>query len=156
VTEPIPVERYAPRQRRDVETPLTDEEIKRNALRFAGNSWRRFRSYAKRYMKKYGKVSPEPEGHSFFNNRMLEDTFARVDDPNNLPNGKLIESRQRLATPLMDFRSKLDDPSKFDEVYAASLGRRMPGYTVTVSKAMSASQAVHEKDSIRTFVEKAR
>lgn len=137
-----------------MKTSPTDEEIKANALRFAGNTWRRFVAYKRRFMKKFGNVTSEPTGNAFFNNRLLEDTFARADDPNHLPNGKLIESRQRLATPIMDFRAKLDDPSKFDEIYATSLARRMPGFTVEVSRAMSASVAVHEKDSIRTFVTK--
>ncbi|RWZ78780.1 MAG: hypothetical protein EOT05_03475 [Candidatus Microsaccharimonas sossegonensis] len=134
--------------------PPTDQEIKANALRFAGNTWRRFVAYRRRYMKKYGNVASEPTGHAYFNNRLFEDTFARTDDPNHLPNGKQIESRQRMATSIMDFRASLHDPSKFDEIYATSLSRRMPGYIVEVSRAMSASVAIHEKDSIRTFVTK--
>jgi hypothetical protein len=137
-----------------VDIPPTDEEIKANALRHAGNTWRRFVAYKRRFMKKFGTVASEPTGIAFFNNRLLEDTFARTDDPNGLPHGKQIETRQRMVTPIMDFRSKLADPSKYDEIYATSLGRRMPGYTVEVSKAMSASTKVHEKDSIRTFVTK--
>jgi hypothetical protein len=138
-----------------VETSPTRNEIRVHALRFAGNTWRRYKSYVRRYMLKYGSVSSKPTPHAYFDNRILEDSFARQDDPNSLPNGKSIERRQRLANPIMDFRQKLTDPSEFDLIYAESLGRRMPGFTVEVSNAMSASKVVHEKSSIRTFVTKA-
>ena len=137
-----------------METPPTDKEIRVNALRFAGNNWRRFGSYKRRFLEKYGASSPAPTPAAFYNNRLLEDTYAKQGDANPLPHGKSIEVRQKLADPLVAFRASLKDPSEFDKIFAESLARRMPGHKVEVSKAMSASTAVHEKDSIRTFVTK--
>ncbi|MFZ2126457.1 MAG: hypothetical protein WAV04_03015 [Candidatus Microsaccharimonas sp.] len=138
-----------------MEAPQTYEDIKRNALRFAANTWRRYQTYAKRYMRKYGRTSSTPRPEAYFDNRILEDTYAMQGGSNPLPYGKKIEPRQKLADSILAYRSSLPDPSMFDEHYTGSLGRRMPGYKVTISKALSASRAVHEKDSIRTFVEKA-
>ena len=135
-----------------METSPTASEIKANALRHARNTWRRYGTFVRRYREKFTTVSPPAPPHVFFNNRIHEDTYLKED----MKNGKLIEPRQKLADPIMVFRSKLEDPSEFDKIYAESLSRRMPGYTVEVSKAMSASQHNHEKDSIRTFVSKVK
>jgi len=138
-----------------VDTPPTEREIRAQALRHARNTWRRFIAYAKRFMVKYGSTAGEaPSPEAYFNNRLYEDTFAKVGGANPLPNGKKIETRQILADPIMAFRASLEDPSEFDAIFAESLARRMPGHKVVISKAMSASQRQHEKDSLRTFVTK--
>ena len=138
-----------------MDTQPTAQEIRAQALRHARNTWRRFIAYAKRYMVKYGStVGKAPSPEAYFNNRLYEDTFAKVGGANPLPHGKKIETRQILADPIMVFRARLEDPSEFDAIFAESLARRMPGYNVVISKAMSASQVQHEKDSLRTFVSK--
>lgn len=134
-------------------TSPTEKEIRANALRYARNTWCRFTAYKVRFNKKY-KTGPTQTPAAFFDNRIYEDSFAKSEDENLLPHGKKIETRQDLANPIMLFRAQLEDPSGFDEIFAMSLARRMPGYKVTVSKAMSASKRMHEKDSIRTFVTK--
>jgi hypothetical protein len=147
-----------PRQRREVDTPLTDKEIKANALRYAGNTWRRFIAYRKRYAAKYGDTSgTDRSPEAYFQNRLLEDSFAIDGGANPLPHGKKAEPRQNLSDKMLAFRASLEDSSLFDETYAASLSRRMPlGYTVEISKAMSSSPGKREKDSIRTFVSKVK
>lgn len=139
-----------------METSPTQKEIRANALRFARNTWRRFGTYKKRYMVKYGRTTSEPTPQSYFNNRLLEDSFAIEGGANSLPHGHKIERRQNLANAMMEFRAGLTDPAEFDKIYAESIAKRMPGYAVEISKAMSASSAVHEKDSIRTFVTKTK
>lgn len=138
-----------------MDIPPTEQEIRAQALRHARNTWRRFIAYTKRFMIKYGSTAgkaPSPE--AYFNNRLYEDTFAKVGGENPLPNGKKIETRQILADPIMVFRESLGDPSEFDAIFAESLARRMPGHKVVISKAMSASVYKHEKNSLRTFVTK--
>lgn len=134
----------------------TEEEIKRKALGFARNAWRRYKAYCVRYMKKYGGTSRPPRPEAYFNNRLLEDGYAMIGGGNPLPNGKHMEARQILSDSLLTFRAQLGDTSVFDMYYAGSLARRMPGYEVTIKRAMSASEKDPEKESIRTFVKKIR
>ena len=137
-----------------METSPSPEEIRAKALREARNSWRRYGTYKRRFEKEFpGSTAISPEG--FFNNRIHEDSFLGGDKQN--LSGRTIDRRQKLADRLVKFRDQLDDPSQFDKVYGESLARRMEaGKEVVVKEAMSASNADRTKQSIRTFVDKAK
>jgi hypothetical protein len=60
-----------------VQTSPTEKEIRANALRYARNTWRRFTTYEVRFKKKYT-TGPTPTPAAFFDNRILEDSFAKT------------------------------------------------------------------------------